>query len=439
MFERFTDRARRVVVLDQEEARLLNHNWIGTEHILLGLIHEHEGVAAKVLERMGISLEAVRDKVRAIIGEGGSQVPSGHIPFTPRSKKVLELSLREALQLGHNYIGTEHLLLGLIREGVGVGAQVLVNLGAELSAVRDEVIKQLTVYRGGPPGVRVHPSSFQGPRETPAAAKASVEARRLAGGGAVGSQHYLLGLLGEEDSMAAKALAAAGVSREAIEAKLAELDPTGTSDETPEQAGARRIGIRVEGRLLMLEIDDPELAESLEKAMAGRKVRIIKGDDPEAEAAGFPSLWSAVSRTVEDLTRSLSRSSFGGVVRPRMSTARWRPPGWELSAHAAGYWIINQPDGQSVHLEVGEGVDREAVRTWLAQWLRAWREGGLPSPGRPEEESSCATLWVTVDSAGEGFGVESFGFGPFGPGPAAPVPLETLVQAAIDDLSSPAA
>src|SRR5215217_1685955 len=114
MFERFTDRARRVVVLAQEEARLLNHHYIGTEHILLGLIHEHEGVAAKVLETLGISLEAGREKVQSIIGEGGSEVPSGHIPFTPRSKKVLELSLREALQLGHNYIGTEHILLGLI-------------------------------------------------------------------------------------------------------------------------------------------------------------------------------------------------------------------------------------------------------------------------------------------------------------------------------------
>ncbi|MCY4458326.1 MAG: ATP-dependent Clp protease ATP-binding subunit, partial [Acidimicrobiaceae bacterium] len=148
MFERFTDRARRVVVLAQEEARLLNHNYIGTEHILLGLIHEGEGVAAKALESLGISLEAVRNKVQEIIGQGSSS-PSGHIPFTPRAKKVLELSLREALQLGHNYIGTEHILLGLIREGEGVAAQVLVKLGAELSRVRQQVIKLLSGY-GGP-------------------------------------------------------------------------------------------------------------------------------------------------------------------------------------------------------------------------------------------------------------------------------------------------
>ena len=147
MFERFTDRARRVVVLAQEEARMLNHNYIGTEHILLGLIHEGEGVAAKALESMGISLEGVRAQVEEIIGQG-QQAPSGHIPFTPRAKKVLELSLREALQLGHNYIGTEHILLGLIREGEGVAAQVLVKLGADLNRVRQQVIQLLSGYQG---------------------------------------------------------------------------------------------------------------------------------------------------------------------------------------------------------------------------------------------------------------------------------------------------
>ncbi len=150
MFERFTDRARRVVVLAQEEARMLNHNYIGTEHILLGLIHEGEGVAAKALESLGISLEAVRSQVEEIIGQG-QQAPSGHIPFTPRAKKVLELSLREALQLGHNYIGTEHILLGLIREGEGVAAQVLVKLGADLNRVRQQVIQLLSGYQGKEP------------------------------------------------------------------------------------------------------------------------------------------------------------------------------------------------------------------------------------------------------------------------------------------------
>ena len=148
--ERFTDRARRVVVLAQEEARRLNHNYIGTEHILLGLIHEGEGVAARALESLGISLDAVRQQVEEIIGQG-QQAPPGHIPFTPRAKKVLELSLREALQLGHDYVGTEHILLGLIREGDGVAAQVLVKLGADLNRVRQQVIQLLTGYQG--PGV----------------------------------------------------------------------------------------------------------------------------------------------------------------------------------------------------------------------------------------------------------------------------------------------
>ncbi|GAA4394811.1 ATP-dependent Clp protease ATP-binding subunit [Ornithinibacter aureus] len=161
MFERFTDRARRVVVLAQEEARGLNHNYIGTEHILLGLIHEGEGVASKALESLGISLEAVREQVQEIIGQG-QQAPTGHIPFTPRAKKVLELSLREALQLGHNYIGTEHILLGLIREGEGVAAQVLVKLGADLSRVRQQVIQLISGYQGGKEGASGGGGSTQG-------------------------------------------------------------------------------------------------------------------------------------------------------------------------------------------------------------------------------------------------------------------------------------
>jgi Clp amino terminal domain, pathogenicity island component len=150
MFERFTDRARRVVVLAQDEARRLNHNYIGTEHILLGLIHEGEGVAARALQSLGISLEAVRQQIEEIIGRG-QQAPSGHIPFTPRAKKVLELSLRESLQLGHTYIGTEHILLGLIHEGDGVAAQVLVRLGADMNRVREQVIELLHGHQAEEP------------------------------------------------------------------------------------------------------------------------------------------------------------------------------------------------------------------------------------------------------------------------------------------------
>jgi Clp amino terminal domain, pathogenicity island component len=151
MFERFTNRARRAVVLAQEEARLLNHNYIGTEHLLLGLIHEGEGVAAKALEALDVSLETVRREVEEIIGQGQS-APTGHIPFTPRAKKVLELSLREAKQLRCNYIGTEHILLGLVREGEGVAAQVLVKLGADLPRVRQQVTQLLSGYAGGEEG-----------------------------------------------------------------------------------------------------------------------------------------------------------------------------------------------------------------------------------------------------------------------------------------------
>ena len=154
MFERFTDRARRVVVLAQEEAHLLDHDYIGTEHLLLGLIQEREGLAAKALERLGISLDAVRAEVVAMIGRGDT-TQEGQIFFTARAKKVLELALRSALDLGHNYIGTEHILLGLIREGTGVAAQVLSKLGANSERVQDQVAELLS---GLPEAARPGPS-----------------------------------------------------------------------------------------------------------------------------------------------------------------------------------------------------------------------------------------------------------------------------------------
>ena len=162
MFDRFTDRARRVIVLAQDEARMLNHNYIGTEHLLLGLIHEGEGVAAKALESLGISLEAVREQVEEIIGQG-QQAPAGHIPFTPRAKKVLEYSMREALQINHPYIGTEHILLGLIREGEGVAAQVLIKLGADLNRVRNQVLQLLSGYQGKEAATAGAPETGQSP------------------------------------------------------------------------------------------------------------------------------------------------------------------------------------------------------------------------------------------------------------------------------------
>jgi ATP-dependent Clp protease ATP-binding subunit ClpA len=178
MFERFTDRARRVVVLAQEEARLLNHDYVGTEHLLLGMIAEGQGVAAKALESLGIRLEAVRAQVEEVIGQG-QQAPSGHIPFTPRAKKVLELSLREAQQLGHDYVGTEHLLLGLVREGEGVAAQVLVKLGADLPRVRRQVVQLLSGSAGGPEAAAgMRPVAMTVPEELREAGEQLAEVRR---------------------------------------------------------------------------------------------------------------------------------------------------------------------------------------------------------------------------------------------------------------------
>ena len=162
MLERFTDQARRVVVLAEEEARMLDHNWIGTEHLLLGVLREGDGVAARALESLGISLQPVRQQVEEIIGPV-QQVPAEYIPFTPRSKKVLELSLRESLQLGHDRVGTGHILLGLIREGDGVAAQVLVRLGADLNQVRQQVIELVSDLR--PQSGRRLQSGRRPPRE----------------------------------------------------------------------------------------------------------------------------------------------------------------------------------------------------------------------------------------------------------------------------------
>ena len=203
MFERFTDRARRVIVLAQQEARDLNHNYIGTEHILLGLIQEGEGVAAKALESMGINLDDVRREVEEIIGRG-TQPHTGHVPFTPRAKKVLELSLREGLQMGHKYIGTEFLLLGLIREGEGVAAQVLTKLGADLPRVRQQVIQLLSGYEGGEGQNPESPEGAQGPGLTGAGAGPSIGGMGGPRGGGERSNSLVLDQFGRNLTAAAK-------------------------------------------------------------------------------------------------------------------------------------------------------------------------------------------------------------------------------------------
>ena len=219
MFERFTDRARKVVVLAQTEARMLNHNYIGTEHILLGLVAESEGIAGQALTSLGISLEAVRSQVVEIIGEGKA-APTGHIPFTPRAKKVLELSLREALQLGHNYIGTEHILLGLIREGEGVAAQVLVKLGADLKRARETVLALLS--DSVPEGVRSAGQIDKGTSYV-RVIQVAQEAAAEMGAESVEATHLLIALIASGDDEVDRLLRTWEVDPAAIRARIEEL------------------------------------------------------------------------------------------------------------------------------------------------------------------------------------------------------------------------
>jgi len=208
------------VVLAQEEARMLDHDYIGTEHLLLGLIHEAEGVAAKALESLGISLEAVRYEVTEIIGHGEA-APTGHIPFTPRAKKVLELSLREALQLGHNYIGTEHILLGLIREGEGVAAQVLKRLGADLEGVRHKVVALLGEMGIEPSGGRRYLGRFTD--GTHRVLGLAGESARNLGHEAVEPADLLLALIAADDAQVNELLASWGIQLGAVRQRIEEL------------------------------------------------------------------------------------------------------------------------------------------------------------------------------------------------------------------------
>ncbi|HET6662794.1 MAG TPA: Clp protease N-terminal domain-containing protein [Acidimicrobiales bacterium] len=227
MFERFSDRARRVIVLSQEEARLLNHNYIGTEHILLGLIAETEGVAARALVSLGVKLDTVRHEVEEIIGQGGSP-PSGHIPFTPRAKEVLELSLREAMQLGHNYIGTEHILLGLVREGEGVACQVLVKLGASLPKVRARVVRLLDEGGGEATAAPV-------PRLSSELMAVLDEARRAAeatGEPEVAPIHLFLAAVEHPDGAAGRMLRVVGIDPEELRAQVADESDDESGDES---------------------------------------------------------------------------------------------------------------------------------------------------------------------------------------------------------------
>jgi len=317
MFERFTGKARHVVVLAQEEARRLNHNYIGTEHVLLGLLGEQGGIAFRVLESFGLSLDGARQEVTDMVG-AGKKTPRGHIPFTPRAKKTLELSLREALQLHHSYIGTEHILLGLLREGDGVAAQVMRN-HADLLAIRSAVLDLVPagtaenrrmlrwLRRGAPfPGEPVaagddEPAGQTALTATPAADATLSEAARLAGAEPVGSHHLLLATLADTDSAAARALAALGVDLEQAKEALRGMDVTGTSDEQPEDAGRRQMVIKVREATLTIEAADPVIVAAGQTALralgedavaAGE----IRGD--QAAAASLSAVWLALQESL---------------------------------------------------------------------------------------------------------------------------------------------
>jgi ATP-dependent Clp protease ATP-binding subunit ClpC len=291
MFERFTARARRSIVLAQEEARNLQHNYIGTEHILLGLLHEGQGVGGRALGQLGVTLDGVRQEVTATIGLG-QNAPSGHIPFTPRAKKVLELALREALALHHNYIGTEHILLGLIREGDGVAVQILKG-HADPAQFRATVLDVLgTTYPAGEARGRNwlrrvsaalgRPAEGEVPGEgleqsvlsaTPAADVTLTTAAQLAGGDPVGSHHLLLAALTDANSAAARVLASLGVDLTRAKDALHNADITGTTDELPEDAGRRQMNVKVTEEIVTIVATDEILVASANAALKALRER----------------------------------------------------------------------------------------------------------------------------------------------------------------------
>jgi ATP-dependent Clp protease ATP-binding subunit ClpC len=336
MFERFTAYARHTVVLSQEEARRMNHNYIGTEHILLGLLGEPAGVAYRVLEAHGITLKGARQEVTELIGAGKQAQRGGHIPFTPRAKKTLELALREALQLKHNYIGTEHILLGLIRESDGVAAQVMrkhADLLELRMAVLDAVpagkaeeegesgdeatnsvlrwLRQRLTVSSSPREARLRLGEVAGPepalRVTPAGEVTLTEATRLAGEQPVGSHHLLLAALADSESAAARALQNLGVDLDQAKEALRSAEVAGTTDEQPEQAGRRHMIVRIAEDKVTIEAADPLIlvtAQAALRALGDEAVTAgeIRGDQP----AGAPlaPVWQAIRESLATIRQN---------------------------------------------------------------------------------------------------------------------------------------
>lgn len=319
MFERFSPSGRQVIVISQEEARRFNHNYIGTEHLLLGLLAEPDGIARRALLAAGMTHDDARARVEAAVGMG-KRAPSGHIPFTPSAKKVLELALREALSLRHDYIGTEHVLLGLIREHDGLGARLLTESGIDLLSLRMRVLDLV------PPGEAADgkrrpfwlrsrhdvPASTEGGdvRTTTAADTSLDEARRLAAGGAVGSHHLLLATLSDSTSAAAKALGSLGIDLDQARSALREVDVAGTTDELPEEAGRRQLVMRVDGSTLVMETTDPTLVVQAEAILASSGDQEIRGDD--VRSRGFAEIWRAWQASLQATAERADAASAAG-------------------------------------------------------------------------------------------------------------------------------
>jgi ATP-dependent Clp protease ATP-binding subunit ClpA len=299
MFERFTAEARTVVVRAQEEARLLQHSYIGTEHVLLGLFAMPTSVAAQALRHLGVTAGSVREAIEAETGRG-KEAPSGHIPFTRRAKKVLELALREALGLKHNYIGTEHILLGIVREGDGLAAKILTGQLRDIGAIRVTVRELLDKGLGEPSG------GSEAPNRTTAATEVVTVALALAGDAPMGSHHLLEALIRAEGSMAAKVLGDLGVDAATIARKVDELDAEDTTDATPEESAARKMELRVvsgeagdEVQLVFRDEATIGLAKSVTDLVGGPITATVP------VTGKFVPLWTATNDLLVSLLQSL--------------------------------------------------------------------------------------------------------------------------------------
>jgi ATP-dependent Clp protease ATP-binding subunit ClpA len=299
MFERFTAYSRAAVIRAQEEARELQHDYIGTEHILLGLFASPAGVAAQVLRQLGVTASAVRGAIETEVGPGKAPTPGGHIPFTKRAKKLLELALREALQLKHNYIGTEHILLAIEREGEGLANKILTDQVGDLRIVRTTV-QELVSSRQQEHAVDTPPSRTTAATEVVAAAQA------LAGDAPMGSHHLLEALIRADGSMAAKVLSDLGINASAIAAKVDEFDTEGTTDATPEEGAARRMELRV----VATEGDEEVHLVFRDQATIGLAKAVTSLVDGPLTATGpvtgkFVPLWTATNDLLMSLLQSL--------------------------------------------------------------------------------------------------------------------------------------